>query len=302
MLFTQVLNPVAAAPTSWLAKTQAVSAEATRRALAYTAATAPEISVEFVAAVYPEDEPAVPEFVSRTARLDRSLLDLTDAEPRRKLPLIADILRIGHDLGSGDWLIYANSDIAPQPHFYTLLPRLLERHPGGVGICRRNIDKRTIEVVDLPLMYAQGGQRHYGIDTFVFPRASFPSFDLGEVVIALPLIEYAILANMDAASGFRAALFKHLHATFHHGDDRVWNAQDALCRHNAEQVRAVCERLVARHPNFPADGLFDWMQAKCRDVRPKVKCFPHKQLRALYPGKRLPEPFKVLEDPPSTDA
>lgn len=290
---THVLNPFNARPGSATALAQTAAFASFERAITYTRHLAPDIELEFVCACYPEDEPAIPAFCTHRATLERSLLDVTDAEPRRKLPLIADIVRAGVELGTGDTLVYTNSDIGLQPFFYELVARLLRDHP-GFGICRRNIDERTTDPADLAIMQAQGGQRHYGIDTFVCPRAHAAGFDLGDIAIALPTIEYALLANIDAACGFKACVYKHLHATFHHGGDGPWSGQDELCAFNLAQTKAVAERLVQAHPRFRAGSLFDWMQAKLRDERrPKVKRPWHKLMDAMTPGPKHPEPFRV---------
>ena len=282
MKLTQVINPFSAPPDSMTARTLAVANEAMLRAIQFAAEHAPGLHIEVVAAHLPEDEPSIPSFVQSCGTLSRTLMDVTDRLPRRKLPLIGDILSIGATVGTGDLLIYSNSDIGVQPHFYTTIADMASSTP-SMCINRRNIDRDMTDLSQLLQMYAEPGIASLvGTDTFIFPRQHALGFDLGHVAIALPMIEYAVMANMDAASGFRTKLYRDLQLTFHHGHDGVWNQQAALCEFNENGVRDVCRRLFKLHPKYPAGSLFDIMLSTRAGVAPKgTKALRYKLLKAI---------------------
>ncbi|MEM1331370.1 MAG: hypothetical protein AAGG07_12505 [Planctomycetota bacterium] len=291
-----VLNPVAGDEARWLMKTQRVTFEAIRRAMLFTEAVRPELAPELLCAVFDEDRPAVPSFTSREIPLERSLLDLTDAKPRRKLPLIRDVFEGAAEHTDAEYLIYTNLDIGPQPFFYELIDRLLRDHPGGFGLTRRLIDKSPIEPDEIALMYCQVGARSYGVDTFVFPREAVASFELGDLVLGLPLIENAILCNIDQACGYGSTLYKYTHAVFHHGDDAPWKEQDTLSAWSIERVRAAIRALIERDRSFPAGGLFDRWQAHALQVTPKSKHPLRRFLSGLGNKQRIPEPFRIEKE------
>jgi hypothetical protein len=294
MKLTHVLNPVAAKPGSNLARCQAVCFESIRRAMAYTRAVCPKVEVEVVCAVYAEDEPAVPEFCAAKGGLERSLVDVCQVRPARKLPLVGDIYRVALERGTGDAVIYTNVDIGLQPFFYELVAHLLQTQCPALGITRRNIAEEPIDPAQMCLMMSQVGERFQGMDTFVCPRSHIREFDLGEVVIGLPTVEYAVLGNIDAACGFGCKLFKHLHANFHHGNEQVWRVDQRFCDFNDAQTTGVLTRLKARHPGFPPHCLFDWFQAKFLKQRPRAKGLKGRVMDLLGLRKRHPEPFDIV--------
>jgi len=291
---THIINPVAARADSHLAKTQTLCLRTIELALAHARTAAPHLEVDVVCAIFPEDAGAVPGYCRATGTLMHSLRDqLPGANPAtRKLPLIGEIYQLGHALGAGTHLIYTNIDICPQPYFYPLIARLLQDAP-AFGIPRRNIAPEPIALADLTLMQAQVGSRHQGMDTFVCPRDYVPRFNLESVCIGLPTVEYALLGQIDALSGFQAKLYKHLLANFHHGDDRIWQSDDVACAFNDQQTTKVLARLKAEYPAYPAHSLFDWFSAKFSGQRPKAKGLAGKLRDALRLRPRHPEPFDI---------
>lgn len=256
------------------------------------------IDLEIVAAIMPEDRASVPAFANRAVELTRALPDVVDIRPCRPLPLITDILRAGLADTPGDAtdddpiIVYTNSDIGVTPTFYPLLARLA-RDTTTFGIRRRNIDPAITDPAELALMLAQIGADHEGTDLFALPATAVRSLDVGHVAIGLPGIEHAVLCAADAHAGFTAKNYRNLHATFHHGDDRVWTADDELSAWNIAECRRIVTDLARAHPHFPAGSVFDTEQAKLDVMKPKAKSPVAKLQKALglAPDRRWAEPF-----------
>jgi hypothetical protein len=216
-----IVNPVAASEDSDLGVAQPITFESMRVAKRVAEG---EVGVRQLVACYPEDLIVAPADFEQTRLLDRSALDFGSFAERRKLPLLADILDRLHEASAGcSHLVYTNVDIALMPSFYLTAARLIEEGHDALVINRRTIDGARKRVSDLPLMYADIGERHGGFDCFVFRRDAYPKYRLGAVCLGVPPVGWALLLNLVAfAERFR--VFKNLHATFHLGDDRPWKS------------------------------------------------------------------------------
>lgn len=296
MQITHILNPFNAPPGSPVAAAQRAANASIELALHVAEHT--NLNVRVIAAAHETDRPATPTFADEFVPLERALPDVTDIRPCRPLPLIEDILRAGATAidtpsNDDDLLIYTNSDIGVTPTFYALVARLARDTP-AFAIRRRNIDIQVTDPAELPLMLAQIGDAHEGTDCVVMPRRIAATIELGRVAIALPGIEHAVLCAMDAAVGHTSKAYRNLHATFHHGDDRVWERDDELSAFNRAEAARVVAELAKKHPNYPAGGVFDTEQSKLNVHRPKTKSLGYKLRRALgvVPDRRWSEPFR----------
>jgi hypothetical protein len=84
-----------------------------------------------------------------------------------------------------------------------------------------------MDVVDLPLMYGEVGKPHSGHDCFVFARNLYPQLCLWNICIgAMPVGRALVIALLCSAA--HCHLFKHMHLTFHLGEDRPWSASRLL--------------------------------------------------------------------------
>jgi len=243
-----IINPVQMAPTSDLGVAQAITFETMRTARKRASSV---VDVELYAAAFREDRSAVPPDFLRTTDIERSLLDAGTFRRPRKLPLLKDVLHRLYEATDAEYLIYTNADIGLQPDFYVSVQRLIEAGHDALVINRRNIPRRYSQPSEIPQMYAAAGRPHPGWDCFVFPRAVFPHYDLGEIAIGIPRVGLALLANlMVHAVEFREV--KRLHLTFHRGDDRRWIARSSadFAAHNTREVIALLRRLEAKHGPF----------------------------------------------------
>ncbi len=296
MRLTHVFSPAAARAGSNLARAQATSFEAIRRAWLYTQAVRPDIQVDFVTPVHDADRAAVPALASLAPRLARRLENVTSIRPVRGLPLMGDVFQVGAAAARGEFIIYTNVDIAPMPSFYEIVARLLQDHP-GFAIARRILTSEPMEAGELAQMYAQLGRRSFGLDTFVCPREVALTIDLGHVAVGLPCVEFAAMGAIDAACGFRAQIYRYLHANFHHGVDRVWKKDEALCDWNREQARRVLDDLVAAHAPVPPRSVLATVHHYAHDRRPPKRRLVERLMLSLGLQRRYPEPFDVTPDP-----
>lgn len=208
-----IVNPVAVPVGSELYRIQPVTFESIRRAKAFTATN---IAVELYAVAYREDHGAIPGDFKKLNDLDRSVLDFGSFTKKKKLPLIADILRRLYDNTESDWLIYTNADICLMPQFYSAVAAMIADGHDAILITRRRISKQYDSVDQLPMMYSEIGGPHPGYDCFVFHRSLLDSFVLDGICIGVPFIEVTLLHNFIAfAKNLRHA--DDLHLTFHIG-------------------------------------------------------------------------------------
>lgn len=261
--FTHLLNPFSAKPGSEHDIAQRVTFQALRNAAEES--TRAGIGVEVLSVVYPQDV-ASAEAPSRViAELSRSVQDVHPMSPPRMFPLVRDLLDLAARHGEGDYIVFTNVDISPQPFLYKVLDDLMKRDPTrAVIVNRRTIPRVISDPAQISLAYKEAGNSHHGHDCFVFPRAWVPQLILNEVCIGAPWWDYALLANLDALSQFRMFTYLHQRLTFHLGDDRAWTALSDYDVYNQQQVLGVIEALEARHGKAPAESRFAWVAQRAR--------------------------------------
>lgn len=261
--FTHLLNPFNAKPGSEHDIAQRVTFQALRNAAEES--TRAGIGVEVLAVVYPQDVAAVEAPARTVAGLSRSVQDVHPMTPPRMFPLVGDLLKLAAEHGQGDYIVFTNVDISPQPFLYKVLDELMKSDPQrAVIVNRRTIPRVISEPGQISLAYREAGNSHHGHDCFVFPRAWVSQLILNDVCIGAPWWDYALLANLDALSGFRMFTYLHQHLTFHLGDDRAWTALSSYDDFNHAQVVAVIEALEKRHGKAPAESRFAWVAQRAR--------------------------------------
>jgi hypothetical protein len=213
--------------------------------------------VELHAVQYADEERLhLPASFTRTCDLTRSVGDVADFRKKRKLALIKDILDSLYGATAADYLIYTNVDIALQPYFYDMVAALIARGHDAVIINRRTISGRYQRIEEIPLMYAEIGEKHPGWDCFVFARALYPKFRLGNACIGTDWIGRMMISNLaPLANDFM--VFNDLHATFHIGDERAWVCNEFLdySQHNKNECRKTLEEFDQTYGPFDRQGL-----------------------------------------------
>jgi hypothetical protein len=215
------------------------------------------LNVRQTAVQFAGDDNEIPESMDVLSNLDRSAAELADFHQPRKLPLLWDILqradeasrsdRIGRE-GRHEYLIYTNIDISPMPYFYTFLYHMLRFGFDSLAINRRTISSAYREASDLPIMYADMGRPHPGLDCFIFRRDLFQRFVPFHSIVGMGFVMRGLLFNLVATSE-KMAIVTDAHATFHVGDDKSW--EDPIytdyIAFNKEEALAVW-RAQARDP------------------------------------------------------
>ena len=239
-----IVNPVRVGTQSDLFVAQPITFESMRVA---REVAQPVCDIELYSAQYLEDRGLAPDFFSETPDLDRSVMDLQPFQTPKKLPLLRDILNRLYNASKADYFIYTNVDIALKPAFYVSVCRLINDGIDGMVINRRTISNRYSSIADLPRMYDEAGEPHYGYDCFVFRRDVYQRFDLGNVCIGAGSVGAALLLNIACfATEFRE--FIDLHLTFHLGNSEVWRLPElsGYQEFNGREYVGVLNRLASK--------------------------------------------------------
>jgi len=235
------------APTSDLVAAQPITFETMRIAAAYAKDS---VSIAQYAVQYHDEERIpVPGSFKRTPDLNRSVGDIKRFKKKRKLALIKDIMDTLYKADTtADYFIYTNVDIALQPYFYKVVADIIEEGNDAFIINRRTIPGHYKHISEIPMMYAELGEKHPGWDCFVFKRNVYPSFKLGDVCIGTGWIGRTMIINMAClAKAFK--VFTDQHLTFHIGDDRTWKSdpyQDYL-QNNIDEGKRILQEFEKTH-------------------------------------------------------
>ena len=240
MRIAHIINPVKVNRPSDLYFAQPITFETMRIAREFAGG---KVEVSQFAAAFPEDLPIIPDHLGKTRPLERSILDFQGPANGRKLPLIKDILDRLFRETRAHYLIYTNVDIAPMPHFYVSLERIIRQGHDAFIVNRRTIGKNYTGISEIPMMFADIGEPHPGCDCFVFKRELYPKFVLGNVVIGCEFFGLTLRTNVIVFSK-RFKHFKDLHLTFHIGDDRTWKTFTGDALHNQKELETVFSSLL----------------------------------------------------------
>jgi hypothetical protein len=235
-----VVNPFAQPGNRAHEESQRVTFAAMERAASLAGPGVAQVSV-----TVPRDRDVAPASFVRGGDLDRTVLDLRSFGVRRPLPLLFDILDRGAAVtGPEDYLIYTNIDICPMPTFYVAVRELI-----GFGFDAITVNRRTVTDAagyrEFPaLAAAEIGTDHGGFDCLIFRRALYDAFVRCDVCIGAPPVARALLFNL-VVHCRRMLMLKHVHLTFHLGDDRPWGEQAVAdyADFNVAEVRGLMAAL-----------------------------------------------------------
>jgi hypothetical protein len=249
-----IVHPVMVAPPSDLVIAQPITFTTMQLAREF-----PEnlMDVELVAVQYGDEQRLpLPAGFIRARDLTRSVGDVASFQKKRKLALIKDILDALVASSQADYLIYTNVDIALQPYFYQVVGKIIEQGYDAFIINRRTIPGHYKSMEDIPLMFAEIGEKHPGWDCFVFASDLYPKFRLGNACIGTDWIGRMMITNM-ASLAKRFKVFKDLQMTFHIGDERVWGKDDFsdYAAHNKEECRKTLLAFDKKYGPFDHQGL-----------------------------------------------
>jgi hypothetical protein len=249
-----IINPAVVDKSSDLFIAQPITFETMRTAREFSGNQA---EIGLYAVQFPDEpRPALPREFCRLTDLKRSVADIRTFKQRRKLPLMRDILDSLFEASQAEYLIYTNADIALQPHFYLLASRLARKGYDAFIINRRTIPDKYSRLDEIPLMLAETGEPHQGWDCFVFHRSLYPRFRLGSACIGAGWIGRVMITNL-AALAKKFEIFTGLHATFHIGNRKTWQAPQWVdyLEHNRNECRIVLEEFDRTYGPFDRSQL-----------------------------------------------
>jgi hypothetical protein len=230
----------------------------------------PHVDVALFTAQYAKDLPGVPDYMTRTRNLEVSILDLHPGRGKRELPLLRDILDRLFEVSDAEYLIYTNVDIAVAEHFYVAVAKFIREGYDVFSITRRTVMGHYKTIADIPLMYADSGERHPGWDCFVFRRSVYPKYHLEEVFVGVPGVGRALLCNLirfaERFESFRDELI-----TFHIGQDSYWKKPEArLDGTAAANLQATLNVVRRLYKSAPRTEVRDSLRMHLHQLREKA--------------------------------
>lgn len=201
------------------------------------------LEVELLSAQYAEDRSLVPKFLRPTE-------DLHKYSPAKlgnlKLPYLSEILQRAYAESEAEYIIFSNSDIAVQKHFYTWCAARISDGLDAFIVNRRRIPAYYDTPKQLLEMQLERGLSHPGFDCFVFRREMIPEMKLGEILLGVPFVGITMSQNLFAlADNFK--LFRKQLLTQHIGLEVFKKrAPRRYFYHNRDQFRKCMEKLGDR--------------------------------------------------------
>jgi len=233
-----IINPVVLDETSDLLVAQPVTFSTMETASEFSGNS---VNVKLYAVQYQDEKRvSLPQQFIMVPDITRSITDMKTFKQKRKLPLIKDILDRLYEAMTADFMIYTNVDIALQPYFYRVVSHIIGKGHDAFIINRRTISDKYKNIREIPLMYAEPGEKHKGWDCFVFHKSLYPKFQLGQICIGSGWLGRAMIINM-AVLAKKFKIFEELHATFHIGNGKTWKEPqfDDYIEHNKNECRKI---------------------------------------------------------------
>ena len=195
---------------------------------------------------FEEDKTIIPDGFEVLPNLKRSVSDCNPLLSDRKLPLIADILKILEENSDAEYFIYSNADIGLMPHFYQYVTQKLNEGYDALVINRRRLNARYTKIEELPEIYADLGASHPGFDCFVFKRSLIKKFVLGDICVGISFIGVALAHNVFSLAE-KPLFIPDQHLTFHIGVDVLVPRSNAFYKHNRGEFFNVVQPALAPH-------------------------------------------------------
>lgn len=223
--FSHIINPVSENENSNLFAIQKITLQSIvecRKRLQ------PTHSVELIAVAFSEALAQVGDQFDKTFVLQRSIVDVHSFSVPRKLPIIHDILSLGVDNASHEYIIFTNTDISLMPDFYNVVNYYCAKSHDAIVINRRRIPAK-LKDAPLEVMQAHVGYAHTGYDCFIFRKQLFQKFIPATICIGIPPAGNDIFYNLFAFAE-NPLLLTERHLTFHLGMElrKEWGSKEYL--------------------------------------------------------------------------
>jgi len=205
--------------------------------------------VQFLAAVFSEDEAYALTHFDRITLLKRSTQDLQRFKNQHNLPLLFDVLA-GAENVNADYVVFTNVDICLVPHFYLSVDTLLSFGYDSLIINRRTLSGWPLDPQLINLMALDLGDAHEGYDCFIFPRHFLKALVKGNSAIGTGGVMQGLIFNMVALSK-RMLILEDIHLTWHLGDDKLWAKTDLFeyTQHNWQENMRILKVLAKSLPD-----------------------------------------------------
>lgn len=230
------------------------------------------LQVELRAAAFEHEQDCIPEHFTPSHPLERCCWDIEKLSEFPPLPFHRDLIeRLAEGTNDDDLLIYTNSDIGVQPHFYKEVQGLHDSGLDAFIINRRTVGDHYAGVSDLEQIYLDKGKPHPGADCFVFKANLVKAFEFVDVVVGTALFDKMLLWNM-VVFELNYAEIKDAYLTFHLGNDMAWKdlKTKPLREHNRRELGLLLERLESRLGNVRRCKRL-WNMLTARVNSPKYK-------------------------------
>ena len=183
---------------------------------------------------FEEDKEIIPEGFELLQNLQRSVLDVNTKLKGRKLPLIADILKVLEENSTAEYFIYTNVDIGLMPYFYSYVAQKISEGHDALVINRRRLNSSYTKVGQLTEIYADLGASHPGFDCFVFKRELIQKFVLGDICVGISFIGVSLAHNIFSLAE-KPLFVPDQHLTFHIGVDVLVPRSNDFYKHNRSE-------------------------------------------------------------------
>lgn len=234
-----IINPFESPDGSEHAVAQPITFESIKNAVKETSLA----KIELYAAIEKEEKNNVPDCF-HLLYLDRNLTNVASFQKARRLPLIADIIKLLELNSTADYFIYSNIDIALQPDFYDRISRCIMKGYDSIIVNRRGISLKFNSVEQLNEMYLEEGTYHPGYDCFVFKRELSSKFIFNNICIGIPRFERVFVFNLIAFSN-NPLYIENEKLTFHIGETilKNWGDKNHLT-HNQKEYEKIKKELL----------------------------------------------------------
>tara|TARA_B100001287_G_scaffold271672_1_gene272299 strand:+ start:136 stop:906 length:771 start_codon:yes stop_codon:yes gene_type:complete len=212
------------------------------------------INVELYAINYPEDDEIIPEYFIKLPYLKKSTkTEFPEISGNKKLPLIQEMFNSILQNSDADYIIFSNSDIGVQKHFYTKVNEFITQDnlKSFVINRRNNIPKfkqsSRLTENDLELIYKEKGAYHPGKDCFIIERETLEKIDMNLMFIGYGPWGNTLYRYLRYINKKNFKYFKDEYLTFHIGKDAGWKAGDK--KHPLELKNREIALKVNQHKN-----------------------------------------------------
>jgi hypothetical protein len=189
------------------------------------------VDVELWAVKHQSESVSIPQEFKWTTAIDKYAYEyieaLKDVTPHKPLPRLIDIIQSLYESSDADYFVYTNLDIGLYPDFYIKVKDLISDGYDAFCINRRDLPKEyegvLLDEKKIEMAFIADGDKHIGIDCFVFSRKIVPSLKLSNVFIGFPPVGQVLKTQIELNSK-RFLWVKGQRLTFHLGSDKQWQA------------------------------------------------------------------------------